>query len=267
MLETLLFGLFAAACWTIEHRALPGGPGTSSSRRKRRRAGTNLLVALSVIPVQAVMTFVCMAAAAWATTQHCGLIHLSPALQHPLIKYGLMFVLLDFLDYVYHYAMHHIPVLWRFHLVHHTDQAVDTSTTVREHPGETLVRNAFLLAWILLTGASLEILIIRQTAETIANILAHTTFRLPPGPARILGWLLITPNLHHVHHHHRLPYTDRNYGDVFSVWDRLFGTFATLAASEIVFGLDTHTNRTGDHGIIRSLSLPFDDLKHPELAA
>jgi sterol desaturase/sphingolipid hydroxylase (fatty acid hydroxylase superfamily) len=154
--------------------------------------------------------------------------------------------------------MHQVPVLWRFHLVHHTDEAIDVSTTVREHPGETAARNAFLILWVFLCGASLEVLILRQTVETVSNILAHTTFRLSSRPARVLGWFLITPNLHHVHHHCRCPFTDRNYGDVLSVWDRLFGTFANLALHETEFGLDTHPSRPGAHGFLRALAMPFD---------
>ncbi|MGN6515987.1 MAG: sterol desaturase family protein, partial [Rhizomicrobium sp.] len=68
----------------------------------------------------------------------------------------------------------------------------------------------------------------------------HTRFRLPPWAQGIVGRLFVTSNLHHAHHHFQLPGTDCNYGDVFSVWDRLFGTYRDLDAVPIVFGLDTH---------------------------
>ena len=184
--------------------------------------------------------------------------HWLPGGESPWVKYGLMFVLLDFLDWIYHYAMHQVPLFWRFHLVHHTDQAIDVSTTVREHPGETVVRNGFLMVWVLLCGASMEVLVLRQTVETVANILAHTSFRLRARPARILGWVLITPNLHHVHHHARLPYTNSNYGDVFSIWDRMFRTFQNLAEADTEAGLDTHPSAGPDHGFSRrALAMPF----------
>jgi sterol desaturase/sphingolipid hydroxylase (fatty acid hydroxylase superfamily) len=77
-------------------------------------------------------------------------------------------------------------------------------------------------------------------AESVANIFAHTSLRLPDRLARILGWLIITPNSHHAHHHFRRPATDRNFGDIFSIWDRFFGTFIVLPRQEIVFGIDTH---------------------------
>lgn len=151
-----------------------------------------------------------------------------------------MFFALDLLDYIYHRAMHYVPLFWRFHLLHHTDLAVDVSTTVREHPGETFIRNCFLMLWVFLTGASIEILVFRQMIETAANIFAHTSLRLPPRLARIVGFLFVTPNFHHAHHHFQMPSTNNNFGDVFSVWDRLFGTFTILSNQKIVFGLDTH---------------------------
>ena len=190
--------------------------------------------------------------------------HWLPWHESAWVKYGLMFVALDFLDWIYHFAMHHVPWFWRFHLVHHTDRAMDVSTTVREHPGETVLRNLFLINWVLILGASLEILVLRQTIETISNVIAHTSFRLPPLAARVLGWVLITPNLHHVHHHSRRPYTDRNYGDVFSVWDRVLGTFANLPRAKLDFGLDTHPALHGDDGFRRAMVMPFD---HKPVAA
>jgi sterol desaturase/sphingolipid hydroxylase (fatty acid hydroxylase superfamily) len=252
LIQSLLFGFVIVACWATEQSFLGGDP-----TRKSRRAQINALFALCVLPIQIGMTMICAGVAYWVTQNHWGLLHLVPGHDNPWIKYGLMFIVMDFLDYVYHYAMHHVPFFWRFHLVHHTDQAIDASTTVREHPGETIVRNGFLIMWVFLFGASMEVLVLRQTTESVSNILAHTTFRLRPRMARLLGSLLITPNLHHVHHHNELPYTNSNYGDVLSVWDRMFGTHATLAAVDTVFGLDVRP-RTGDHGFIEALAMPFD---------
>ena len=200
------------------------------------------------------MMLVCACVAKWTTNNHWGLVYLLPNAEQPLIKYGMMFIVLDFLDYTYHVTMHHVAVFWRFHLVHHTDRAVDVSTTVREHPGETLIRNSFLILWVFLCGASVEILMLRQLAETAANLYAHTSVRLPPPWARALGWLFITPNLHHAHHHFQMPATNRNYGDVFSIWDRLFGTFTNLAREDTVFGLETHRERIGDAAVRRMIS-------------
>jgi sterol desaturase/sphingolipid hydroxylase (fatty acid hydroxylase superfamily) len=253
MLESLLFVATILLCWTAENLVFPTG-----LERKRRRAGINASFVLVALPIQAGMSTLCVAAAAWVEVHHWGLLYLLPAHDHWLLKYGAMFVFLDFLDYVYHRAMHHVPFLWRLHLVHHTDRAVDASTTVREHPGETVFRNAFLILWVILCGASLEILLLRQAVETLSNILSHSSLLLPGRLARPLGWLLITPNLHHVHHHSRLPYTNTNYGDVFSIWDRMFMTVSDHGPAETDFGLDTHMPARMDDGFRRALAMPFD---------
>ena len=210
-----------------------------SLRDKLRHTSVNALFMSGALPVQAFMMPLCLGLAAWVSRYHMGIVSLLPDAGSPWIKYGAMFFALDALDYVYHSVMHRIPFFWRLHRVHHSDPALDVSTTFREHPGETLVRNCFLMAWILCTGASAEVLLLRQSVETAANILAHSAVRIPPGAAKMLGWCFITPNLHHVHHHFQRPATNSNFGDVFSFWDRLFGTYMHLEAQEIVFGLDT----------------------------
>ncbi|MDB5359073.1 MAG: Sterol desaturase/sphingolipid hydroxylase, fatty acid hydroxylase superfamily [Rhodospirillales bacterium] len=233
--QLALFAIIMISMWSIEHAVL-----AKSLRAKWRHTLFNALFIAPALPIQIVMMMLCAALAHWVEEHHWGVVQLLPNADNPFIRYGVMFVVLDFLDYLYHFSMHQVPGFWRFHLVHHTDEALDVSTTVREHPGETLIRNAFLMLWVLLTGASLEVLFLRQAVETAVNILSHTSFRLPPRPARILGWLFITPNLHQTHHHFERPATNCNFGDVFSIWDRLFGTFLELAAEDTVYGLDTH---------------------------
>ncbi len=231
--EIWLFATTIVTFWTAEVFSLP----TRASDKLRHTAG-NALFILTALPIQLVMVTFCAAVSKWTAQHHWGLVYSTPNFENPLVKYGLMFLLLDFLDYVYHVIMHQVPAFWRFHRTHHMDRAVDVSTTVREHPGETFIRNCFLIFWVFLTGASIEILIIRQTAQTVMNLWSHMAIPLPGRSARILGGALVTPNWHHIHHHARLPFTDRNYGDVFIIWDRLFGTFAALPAHEIKFGLD-----------------------------
>jgi sterol desaturase/sphingolipid hydroxylase (fatty acid hydroxylase superfamily) len=253
--QLFLFSFLMISTWLTEKIVL-----AESGRVKWQHSSINAAFILSDLPIQIVMIQLCVAVAGVVTESHWGLLYLLPNADSPLIRYGLMFFALDFLDYVYHFSMHRVAFFWRFHLVHHTDQALDVSTTVREHPGETVIRNGFLILWVFLCGAPVEILVLRQTVETVANIFAHTSFRLPVGPARVLGWLFITPNLHHAHHHFQMPATNCNYGDVFSIWDRLFGTFMELAREEIVFGLDTHSEQAVAVGAIAiHARLPLDD--------
>ena len=250
--QVFLFVTILTSFWLIEKivSAEPAG-------RKWRHSSVNALFILSALPIQIAPTMLLIGLSAWVTVHHWGLVYLLPNPSNPWIKYGLMFVALDFLEYVYHVAMHSVSGFWRFHLVHHTDRNLDVSTTVREHPGETVLRNGFQLMWVFICGASFEVVVLRQTVQTLSNILAHTALRLPSRPGRALGWIFITPNLHHVHHHFQLPYTNRNYGDVFSIWDRLFGTFTELAKEDTVFGLDTHMEEAVHGNYLGAVSIPF----------
>lgn len=235
MTQLSLFAVIMISMWLAEKLYFG-----QCARSKWRHSSANGHYILSALPIQAIAMIPCLALAQWTERAEWGLVHLLPNANAPLVRFGLMFVVLDLLDYVYHQCMHRLPLLWRFHLVHHTDPTVDVSTTVREHPGETLIRVLFLGGWVMLCGASVEVLILRQSMQTIVNILSHTTFRLPPRPARIVGSVFVTPNLHHAHHHFQRPATNCNFGDVFSVWDRLFGTLLHLPSEQTVFGLDTH---------------------------
>jgi sterol desaturase/sphingolipid hydroxylase (fatty acid hydroxylase superfamily) len=245
--QLILFGTLLIGMWTIE-RVVHGQPTLA----KLRHTSINVLFLAGVLPVQLTMMIGCIALAEWTQAHHFGLVYLLPHSDSIWIKYGLMFVVLDLLDYVYHYIAHRVPLMWRLHLVHHSDRAVDVSTTFREHPLETLVRVSFLTLCVGVCGATLPVLIMRQTVETFSNTLQHTTFRLPARPARVMGWLFVTSNLHHTHHHFQQPGTNCNYGDVFSIWDRLFGTYVEM--DETVFGLDTHMSGANT-GVLQLLGL------------
>jgi sterol desaturase/sphingolipid hydroxylase (fatty acid hydroxylase superfamily) len=258
--QVALFGGLLLSVWIAERiiRA-------QSTFTKLRHTWSNVVFMSGALPVQLVMMLACVAVAGWTAHNHFGLVFLLPHAGSPWIKFGLMFLALDFLDYVYHYIAHQVAPIWRLHLVHHTDRAVDVSTTFREHPAETLVRVSFLIGWVLLCGASVEVLILRQTVETFSNVVQHTMFRLPPRSARVLGWFFITPNLHHTHHHCRRPGTNCNYGDVFSIWDRLFGTYVDMPREDTVFGLDTHMS-DANTGVFHLLGLGrlFAQTRAPE---
>lgn len=233
--QCTLFVMMFAGGWIAEKIV-----NTQQTAAKLRHTGFNLAFLALVTPVQLVLITACLGVAEWVTLHHWGLVYLIPGTRNIWLRYGLTFLMLDFLDYAYHYMAHRVPAFWRLHLVHHSDEAVDVSTTFREHPAETAIRVSFLTLWVFICGASVPVLILRQTAETFANVGQHLTFRLPPRAARIMGWLFVTPNLHHMHHHCRLPGTNCNYGDVFSIWDRIFGTYVVRPAETIVFGIDSH---------------------------
>lgn len=239
--QVVFYAVVVGGLWIAEYRLTGQNIG-----RKLRHTAFNSTLMLLALPAQLGMMTLVLGTAYWCTAHKVGLLYLLPFHESVWIRLGVMFLVMDFLDYAYHYAAHRIPWLWRLHLVHHSDREVDVSTTFREHPLETLVRTAVLCGWVVLCGASLQLLILRQTFETIANIGQHSRLTLPKRPARWLRYLFVTPDMHHAHHHAYLPGTDCNYGDVLSLWDRLFGTQISLRPDSIQFGVDTHLDRDGD---------------------
>ena len=134
--------------------------------------------------------------------------------------------------------MHKVKKIWRFHAVHHSDVVLNVSTSLREHPVETVIRLSQYMAVSLFLGPMLWILALHQFVQIASKIIIHSNFRLPDKLDKYLSYLVITPNMHHVHHHFKQPYTDSNYGDLFSIWDRMFGTFTYLSKEQVQFGLD-----------------------------
>jgi sterol desaturase/sphingolipid hydroxylase (fatty acid hydroxylase superfamily) len=233
--QCALFLACFATLWVVEQRAFGETPA-----QKTKHSGVNLLFLVIALPAQLALIALCLRVAAYVTAHRIGLVYLLPHADNVWIRLGVMFLVLDLLDYFYHYLAHNVPFIWRFHLAHHSDQAVDVSTTFREHAVETLIRVSFLTLVVAICGASVAVLALRQTIETFANLSQHTRFRLPQRAQNIFGKIFVTPNLHHAHHHFRLPGTNSNYGDVLSIWDRIFGTYRDFGQERIVFGVDTH---------------------------
>jgi sterol desaturase/sphingolipid hydroxylase (fatty acid hydroxylase superfamily) len=234
---------------------------TDGLRSKWRHSSVNLLFIFTALPVQLFLTGFILIISKWANFNHWGLLNLMHWHTKGLGYYFTAFVLLDLCEYIYHVTMHKFDALWKFHLVHHSDLKVDVSTTVREHPCETFIRTCFLTLWVFILGPIIGVLIIRQIFQTFSNIVAHTEFRLSDRVNKIVSILFITPNLHHVHHHYRLPYTDCNYGDVLSIWDRIFGTLGELDKEDTHFGIDTHMDENVNGKFINIVRIPFQKLE------
>ncbi|MFN3852173.1 MAG: sterol desaturase family protein [Spirosomataceae bacterium] len=170
------------------------------------------------------------------------------------------FLLLDFFEYIYHIFMHKFRPFWVFHLVHHSEQKLDISSILREHPIETIIRLSFTTLWVLITGVHFWMYVVRQLIQVISNLLAHGNFRLTSNADKIVSLLFVTPNMHHVHHHFKLPHTDSNYGDVLSIWDRLFGTYKKINTNHLVFGIDTEMCANKIYDFKTIIMLPFKHL-------
>ena len=164
---------------------------------------------------------------------------------------------LDFSSWLVHLVMHKVPVLWRFHLIHHSDNNVDVTTGLRHHPGDSLLRGIFFLLLIFVSGAPMYSVMIYQTLVVLATAFTHANIGLPQKLDLVLSYFLVSPNMHKVHHHWKQPYTDSNYGAVFSIWDRLLGTFMKLDTKDIRYGLDRYYANEKDEDFVSLLKHPF----------
>jgi sterol desaturase/sphingolipid hydroxylase (fatty acid hydroxylase superfamily) len=195
----------------------------------------------------------------WCRTQQFGLVYWTGAGIGITILISVL--ALDFSSWWVHYVMHKSRLLWRFHLIHHSDTKVDVTTGLRHHPGDSLLRGIFFLMLIFVSGAPMYGVMIYQTLVVFATAFTHANISLPRKVDRALSFILISPNMHKVHHHWRQPYTDSNYGAVFSIWDRLFGTFRKLDPSAIRYGLDRYYPAEKDEDFVALLKKPFQPLE------
>jgi len=253
LIQAGLFVVIFSALWNIEN--LIGL--TQGSYRKWRHALTNSVFAFTALPVQFVLGLAFASVIKWTAEHQFGIVHWLPGQTNLAVVFGVSLVLLDLSEYIYHRLMHRFKFFWRLHLVHHSDPVVDVSTVLREHPAETTVRLLNTLFWTFLFGVPVWCLVFRQILQVVFTVSAHVNARLPDRTDRVLSWLLITPNMHQVHHHFEQPYTDRNFGDILSIWDRMFGTFARLDAQKIRFGVDTCPIEVENASGIELMQLPF----------
>ena len=133
-------------------------------------------------------------------------------------------VLLDFLIYWWHRANHVVPLLWRFHSVHHFDRFLDTTSAVRFHPGEVALSALARAVIIVLLALPLSSVLTFEALVLMAAMFHHSNLRLPPRFEQALSLLVVTPSIHWVHHHRLRADTDSNYCTILSLWDRLFAS-------------------------------------------
>ena len=134
----------------------------------------------------------------------------------PLATTALAVVLLDLSFYVAHRAMHWSPSFWRFHAIHHSDPAVDVTTTIRQHPGETVIRYGFMAAFAIAFGTSPEAFALYRVWSVVNGFLEHANVRVPRRLDTVLSGIVTTPNMHKVHHSRSIGETNTNYGNIVS---------------------------------------------------
>jgi sterol desaturase/sphingolipid hydroxylase (fatty acid hydroxylase superfamily) len=136
----------------------------------------------------------------------------------------------SFVGYLIHLVEHKTPWLWRIHRVHHLDTHLDASTSQRTHPLELIGNVVILIAVTIVFGLPAWVLLIYETTDAAMDFISHANVRLPGSLDRIVRWVLVTPNMHSLHHSSYQPETDSNYGTVLTIWDRLFRTYSAEPA-------------------------------------
>ena len=221
-----------------------------------RRLLTNAMVALPTFLVMRLALIPAIVAAAyWAQQHEFGLLYLLP---FPVWLHAVLaFLLLDYSLYVWHVLSHKVPLLWRFHNVHHTDVDLSVSTAIRFHFGEMVLSGIFRTAWVLLIGAGPLVVLVYEVVFEASVAFHHSNWRLPYRLERLLSWVIVTPRMHGIHHSVVRRETDSNYSNLLNVWDRLHRTIRlNVRQDEITVGVPGY--RDGhDLSVLGLLTLPF----------
>jgi sterol desaturase/sphingolipid hydroxylase (fatty acid hydroxylase superfamily) len=184
-----------------------------------------------------------------------GLLHWL-ALPAPL-RFGVGFLLMDLSFYYWHLLNHRVPLLWRFHNVHHTDPDLDVSTALRFHFGELAFSAAFRGVQILLIGVSAWSYVAYELVFQANTLFQHSNVRLPIRLERTLNRVLVTPRMHGIHHSQVQRETNSNYGVVFPWWDRLHRTLGlNVPQSAITIGVPAYSSPE-DNRLGSAICLPF----------
>lgn len=250
---TIFLGVFALlALW--ETRA----PRRRLAEPKPRRWLTNwLLVVIDTVAVRLVLAAVGVAGAWDAAQQGWGLFNW---LDWPFwLEMLLAILVLDLLIYAQHVLFHATPALWRIHKVHHADRDMDVTTAIRFHPLEIALSMLIKLAAIYALGAPAAAVILFEAILNGCAMFNHANIRLPRRLDRAVRWVLVTPDMHRVHHSTDRRETDTNFGFSVSWWDRLFGTYRGQPArghDGMDVGLAEHQDARPSR-LGWSLALPF----------
>ncbi|MCG7503353.1 sterol desaturase family protein [Tenacibaculum sp. Mcav3-52] len=238
-------------------------PLFSFKYNKWKHAWPNLFFTATTVIINFVLAFLLLKTADWVQANDFGLINWLPEM--PLWLYVLLGVLfLDFFGaYLAHLVEHKVKPLWMVHLVHHSDHKVDTTTANRHHPIESVIRFTFTLVGVFLVGTPIATIMLYQSISLVFTQLTHANIKMPKKLDKVLSYVIVSPDMHKVHHHNLLPYTDSNYGNIFSIWDRLLGTYMELDREKIVYGVDTFPDEEKNSSLKELLKQPFQGYRKP----
>ncbi|MCF8478020.1 MAG: sterol desaturase family protein [Pseudolabrys sp.] len=236
--------------WAAPRRHLAAG-------RRPRWPGNLGILAIDIVAVRLLAPITAVGMALIAAEQGWGLFALLG------LPYWAAFVLgviaLDLVIYTQHVVFHHVPLLWRLHRMHHADTDIDVTTGLRFHPLEILISLAIKIAAVAALGVPALAVVAFEVLLNATAMFNHSNVALPRWLDRPARWIIVTPQMHQVHHSIVRAETDSNFGFNLPWWDRMFGTYrAEPAAGErgLVIGLPVFRD-VAERGILRLLTQPF----------
>ncbi len=227
--------------------------------RRPRWPGNLGILAVDIVAVRLLVPTAAVGVALIAAERGWGLFNIAGLPSWVSIVIGV--IALDLVIYTQHYVFHHVPAFWRLHRMHHADLDIDVTTGVRFHPLEILLSLAIKMAAVVTLGVSALAVLMFEVLLNATSMFNHSNVALPPRIDRIARWIVVTPQMHQVHHSIAREETDSNFGFNLPWWDRLFGTYrAKPAAGEqgMVIGLPIFRD-VAELRIVRLLTQPFRD--------
>ena len=223
--------------------------------KKWEHAKPNLILLATTIIINVLFGLATVGVFNWLDESNFGLLNM---VELPVwVELILAVMLLDFLaQYVVHYMLHKVKFMWRFHMVHHSDTNVDVTSGTRHHPIDFMMRETFALLAIIIAGLPLAYYVLYRILTILFTYFSHANMKLPLKLDKAISLVFISPNTHKFHHHYKVPWTDTNYGNIFSIWDRIFGTFIYHNPYDIVYGLDV-LDEEKSNDIMYQLKVPF----------
>ncbi len=229
---------------------------------KARRWFTNWsIIIIDSILVRLLFKTAAVGGALWAADAGFGLFNNVSAPYW--LGFALSFLVLDFAVWLSHVASHKIPIFWRVHRMHHSDVAFDVTTAIRFHPIEIILSMVWKYAIVMALGAPAAAVLVFEIVLNGGALFNHSNWRLPLWLDRWLRMVIVTPDMHRVHHSIDMVETDSNYGFNFSFWDRMFGTYTDqpkLGHDGMIIGLkEWQDDQPAD--LVWTLSVPFIEQK------
>jgi sterol desaturase/sphingolipid hydroxylase (fatty acid hydroxylase superfamily) len=225
---------------------------------KPRRLGINLgITGLDIILARLVFGAAAVGAAQFTQERGWGVLNYWDLPTG--VELAITVVFLDFMIYVQHVVVHMIPFFWRFHIVHHSDLDLDVSSGLRFHPVEILGSLLFKIGLILALGPTPFAVMVFEAILNGMAMFSHSNIALPLGLDKALRYMIVTPDMHRIHHSVEVNETNSNYGFNLSIWDRLLGTYihnAKKPQPEIVIGVNSF-RKPEEVSFLNLLLIPF----------